>query len=168
MINGEMMDVKFHETENEIDDAEVLSPSGEKDGEVLYSATKPSSPRYWVFLSREARLHFLTFEKDSLEQRAVVKKWIVDKATSHGVRKHHIHHWIDKCLLWAFTPNKREVETAIESRSDFVMRRVKDYKYGYLETTFMRVMLSQVFPGYVSEYPPVRHRVIEPENGRTY
>ncbi len=152
------MTVEFAMGDSEVDDAEVIvydeleKPSINNE---LYRRDPKTMPRYWVWLSREARLKFLTFEKDSLEQRHVVKVWLVEQATKHNVRRKHIHEWIDKALNWAFTPSKREVDAAIVGRSDFVKERKDHWERGRRKPTFIRSFLAASFPGWVDPNPPI-------------
>ncbi len=151
----------FKKYDKDVDDAEVLEhlakPDGSPSEEPTVITARPSKvmPKYWVFLSREAKLKFLTFQKSSVEQRHVVRTWMVEQATKHGVRRKHIHEWIDRAVLWAFTPSKREVDNAILERSDFVKERREQWERGYRRASILRIVASRVLPGWVDPNPPV-------------
>ncbi len=151
----------FSRYDDSIDDADVLEHPLRADGTrqedpVVNTADHTVvMPKYWVFLSREAKLKFLTFQKSSLEQRHVVRTWMVEQATKHGVRRKHIHEWIDRAVLWAFTPSKREVDNAILERSDFVKERRDQWERGYRRATWWRTIAGTAFPSWVDVNPPV-------------
>jgi hypothetical protein len=128
---------------------------GEREGQTVMVARKRPAhitkakhlSRYWVYMARQAQLNFLTYGHDTPAQRFVVKKWMVEKARAEGVRNNHIHDWIDKAVLFAFTPSHNQVEVAAMDRSHVVRKRRELWARGEYRPSWWRIFLNALIPG---------------------
>ncbi len=166
-ISGKLIPKSFETLDKLIDDSEVISTDGENEYILdvakpgmsvpeIKQGTKELMAKYWVRLARKARTKFLTFEKDSMEQRHVVKVWMVEQARKEYVREAHIHQWIAKAVLWAFTPSQSEIDTAILDRSEAVKKRRDHWERGLRKARLWRTVASELLPeGWVDPNPPV-------------